>query len=245
MYTRWPTALDGLLKTLYGLSLVVAKGRGPGGLLRNKVTYFFLNDPPSTLLSRYLSNSASLFTASGDTFGAFGKQISITLMLSRLPWWKEKRNDLRTHTHQTETKSKHFTHTLKNSTVVVRIQTLSLAFTLSSKILVVHSVKTTFKSLWFFFHLHALKTSWNQLQTAHCLFKMILVIKVMYNYKVGSPLALNTFQSFQENRWNIKSVNKTFTASKQYTGSCWSQTALLLNNAATDQVFFFPFKNTK
>lgn len=113
MYTRWPTALDGLLKTLYGLSLVVAKGRGPGGLLRNKVTYFFLNDPPSTLLSRYLSNSASLFTASGDTFGAFGKQISITLMLSRLPWWKEKRNDLRTHTHQTETKSKHFTHTQK------------------------------------------------------------------------------------------------------------------------------------
>jgi hypothetical protein len=33
-----------------------------------------------------LSNSASFFTASGDTLGAFGKQIKITLMLSRLPW---------------------------------------------------------------------------------------------------------------------------------------------------------------
>lgn len=74
--------------------LVVGRGRGARGLFRNKVTYFFLNDPPSTLLSRYLSNSASLFTASGDTFGAFGKQINITLMLSRLPWWKRK-NDLR------------------------------------------------------------------------------------------------------------------------------------------------------
>lgn len=52
----------------------------------NKATYFLLNDPPSTLLSRYLSNSASFFTASGDTLGAFGKQINITLMLSRLPW---------------------------------------------------------------------------------------------------------------------------------------------------------------
>lgn len=114
MYTRWPTALDGLSKNLHGLSLVVAKGRGPGGLFRNKVTYFFLNDPPSTLLSRYLSNSASLFTASGDTFGAFGKQISITLMLSRLPWWKKK-NDLRTQTHQTETKSKHFHFFFQNS----------------------------------------------------------------------------------------------------------------------------------
>lgn len=142
------------------------------------------------------------------------------------------------HIHTRPKPNQSILHTLKNSTVVVRIQTLSLAFALSSKILV-HSVKTTFKSLCFFFHLHALKTTWNQLQTAHCLYKMILVIKVMYNYKVGSPLALNTFQSFQENRWNIKSVNKTFTASKQYTGSCWSQTALLLNNAATDQVFFF------
>lgn len=52
----------------------------------NKATYFLLNDPPSTLHSRYLSNSASFFTASGDTLGAFGKQIKITLMLSRLPW---------------------------------------------------------------------------------------------------------------------------------------------------------------
>ena len=52
----------------------------------NKATYFLLNDPPSTLLSRYLSNSSSFFTASGDTLGAFGKQINITLMLSRLPW---------------------------------------------------------------------------------------------------------------------------------------------------------------
>lgn len=52
----------------------------------NKETYFLLNDPPSTLLSRYLSNSASFFTASGNTLGAFGKQINITLMLSRLPW---------------------------------------------------------------------------------------------------------------------------------------------------------------
>lgn len=40
---------------------------------------------PSTLPSRYLSSSASLFTASGDTFGAPGKQINTTLILSRLP----------------------------------------------------------------------------------------------------------------------------------------------------------------
>lgn len=60
------------------------------GFFFNKATYFLLNDPPSTLLSRYLSNSASFFTASGDTLGAFGKQISITLILSRLPWKRKK-----------------------------------------------------------------------------------------------------------------------------------------------------------
>lgn len=55
----------------------------------NKATYFFLSDPPSTLLSRYLSNSSSFFTASDDTLGEFGKQTNITLMLSRLPLYKQ------------------------------------------------------------------------------------------------------------------------------------------------------------
>lgn len=45
-----------------------------------------LSNIPSTLPSRYLSKSASFFTASGETFGAPGKQINTTLILSRLPW---------------------------------------------------------------------------------------------------------------------------------------------------------------
>jgi len=56
------------------------------GLVFKASYLFLLNDPPSTLFSRYLSSSASFFTASAETLGAFGKQIKITLMLSRLPW---------------------------------------------------------------------------------------------------------------------------------------------------------------
>lgn len=53
--------------------------------------YKCLDPPiPSTLASRYLSSSASRFTASGDTFGAPGKQINTTLILSRLPCGKIK-----------------------------------------------------------------------------------------------------------------------------------------------------------
>lgn len=144
-------ALEGLLKSLYVLkSLVVGRGRGPRGLFRNKVTYFFLNDPPSTLLSRYLSNSASLFTASGDTFGAFGKQINITLMLSRLPWWKRK-NYLRMYTHQS------ILHTKFHKSYGIRIQLLLLQINIIISLNFpppfyifhksAHSFSTTFKSL--------------------------------------------------------------------------------------------------
>lgn len=48
-----------------------------------------LSNIPSTLPSRYLSKSASFLTASGETFGAPGKQINTTLILSRLPWKKK------------------------------------------------------------------------------------------------------------------------------------------------------------
>ncbi len=46
---------------------------------------------PSTRASRNLSNSASLLTASSDTFGALGKHTTTTLMLSRLPWLRKKK----------------------------------------------------------------------------------------------------------------------------------------------------------
>ncbi len=53
----------------------------------NKLFYF----SPSTRDSRYLSNSASFFTASSDTWGAFGKQTNTILILSRLPWRRKRK----------------------------------------------------------------------------------------------------------------------------------------------------------
>lgn len=46
---------------------------------------------PSTRDSKYLSNSASFFTASSETLGAFEKQTNTILMLSRLPYVTKKK----------------------------------------------------------------------------------------------------------------------------------------------------------
>lgn len=49
---------------------------------------------PSTRDSKYLSSSASFFTASSETLGAFEKQTSTILMLSRLPYVTKEKEEL-------------------------------------------------------------------------------------------------------------------------------------------------------
>lgn len=72
---------------------ILAEGLGKeaSSNIRTKKDYLIksLSNIPSTLPSRYLSKSASFLTASGETFGAPGKQINTTLILSRLPWKKK------------------------------------------------------------------------------------------------------------------------------------------------------------
>lgn len=48
---------------------------------------------PSTRDSKCLSSSASFFTASSETLGAFEKQTSTILMLSRLPYITEREEE--------------------------------------------------------------------------------------------------------------------------------------------------------
>lgn len=64
--------------------------------LKKAMKVFLMNEMdflPSTRDSKCLSSSASFFTASSETLGAFERQTSTILMLSRLPYVTKKKTN--------------------------------------------------------------------------------------------------------------------------------------------------------
>lgn len=98
----WVNCLTASFLTMF--SLIIAPWQVSGLLfvfvftLKKDMKVFLMNKMhflPSTRDSKCLSNSASFFTASSETLGAFERQTSTILMLSRLPYVTKKKQTVK------------------------------------------------------------------------------------------------------------------------------------------------------